>query len=61
MIEKKTAYKGIFSYFQLRGHTGFLPGSMLLSLTRWILGHPLSVKITGKTKAPIGLNVEGDY
>ena len=34
----------LYEYFQLPGHTGF---SKLLSLIGPILGHPLSVKITG--------------
>ena len=37
----------LYEHFQLPGHTGFCIIPMLLTLTRAILGHPLSVKIIG--------------
>ena len=37
----------LYEHFQLPGHTGFLQDTYVTLLIRPILGHPLSVKITG--------------
>ena len=48
MIEEKAVYKDAFkNIFSYQAILGFYKIPVLLSLIRPILGHPLSVKITG--------------
>ena len=47
--EEDCMQRHLYKHFQLPVHAVFFQGSMLLSLTRRILGHPLIMKITGFT------------